>query len=256
MARHFMLAPDDLSVEQALRWAQVRGLGGKAKLARTVVDSWLRVPTTDEPFCEALIQFLIRNWPISLDETRQVIRFIHDQRFQAAEMTWGLGAGTEPLQPDFVVRGLTLRSLRRRMAHWREEVIDMHPTLVVQSDRIWPATDIGSFCYDDGEVLWTVEELLSDKALKVEGGIMRHCVATYIHACYRRCTSIWSLKAHTGERSRRVLTIQVSPTTRTISQAKGRKNIAPDERSWFILDQWARREGLTISGALKNRGEG
>lgn len=86
----------------------------------------------------------------------------------------------------------------------------MHPTLVVQSDTIWPATDIGSFCYDDGEVCWTIEELLSGKALKVEGGIMHHCVAIYIHACFRRGTSIWSLKAHAGGRSRRMLTIRVS----------------------------------------------
>lgn len=132
----------------------------------------------------------------------------------------------------------------------------MHPMLVVQSDTIWPATDIGSFRYDDGEVLWTVEELLSGKALKVEGGIMDHCVTTYIHACFRRWTSIWSLKAHEGERSRRVLTIQVSPRTRRILQAKGRKNSAPDERSWPILNQWARREGLTLNSSLMYRGEG
>lgn len=66
MARYFMLAPDDLSVEQALRWAQVRGLGGNARLARTVAETSLRVPTTDEPFCETLIQFLVRGRSISL----------------------------------------------------------------------------------------------------------------------------------------------------------------------------------------------
>ncbi|HEX5471094.1 MAG TPA: PcfJ domain-containing protein [Lacipirellulaceae bacterium] len=255
MARYFMLAPDDLSVEQALRWAQVRGLGGKAKLARTVVDTWLRVPTTDEPFCKTLIEFLVSNWPMSLDEVRQIIQFVHDQRFQPAETTWGLGAGPEPLQPDFVVRGLSLRSIRRRMAHWREEVIRMNPTLVVQSDTIWPATDIGSFRYDDGDVLWTVEELLSGKALKVDGGIMDHCVATYIHACFRRWTSIWSLKAHEGERSRRILTIQVSPRTRRILQAKGRKNVAPDEQSWLVLKQWANQERLALTSTVKRRGE-
>jgi hypothetical protein len=63
--RYFMLAPDDLSVEQALRWAQVRGLGGNAKLARVVVETSLGVPTPDEPFCESLIQFLIYNSPLS-----------------------------------------------------------------------------------------------------------------------------------------------------------------------------------------------
>src|SRR5215469_10627371 len=41
MARHFMQAPDDLTVEQALRWAQVRGLGGNGRLARTLVETFL-----------------------------------------------------------------------------------------------------------------------------------------------------------------------------------------------------------------------
>jgi hypothetical protein len=127
----------------------------------------------------------------------------------------------------------------------------MQPALVVRSDTVWPATDIGSFRYDDGMVIWTIEELLSGKALKVEGGIMHHCVATYIHACFRRWTSIWSLKVHEGERSRRVLTIQVSPATRKILQAKGRKNVAPDERSWSVLKQWADREGLAFNSTVK-----
>lgn len=256
MARHFMQAPDDLTVEQALRWAQVRGIGGNPKLARTIVETWLGPRTSDEPFVESLIKFLVRNWPMSVDEARQIIQFVHDQRFQPAEVTWGLGAGPEPLQPEFAVRGLTLRSLRRRMAHWREDVMRMNPTLAIQSETIWPATDISSFRYDDGDVLWTIEELLSGKALRVEGGIMHHCVATYIHACFRRWTSIWSLKAHEGERSRRVLTIQVSLRTRRILQAKGRKNVAPDEQSWSFLKQWAGQEGLALSNTIKCRGEG
>jgi hypothetical protein len=256
MARHFMLAPDDLSVEQALRWAQVRGLGGNATLARVIVHTSLGATTTDEPFCESLVRFLIRNGPLSSDEVRQIIQFVHEQRFQPAESTWGFGGGPEPLQPDFTVRGQSLRSVRRHMAHWREEVIRMHPALVVRSDTIWPATDIGPFRYDDGTRLWTIEELLSGKALRIEGNIMRHCVATYIHACFRRRTSIWSLKAHRGECSRRALTIQVSPRTRSILQAKGPKDTAPDEHSWSILNRWAKQEGLAISSALKYRGEG
>jgi hypothetical protein len=41
MARHFLQAPDHLSVEEALRWAQVRGLGGDKGFAGEVLASRL-----------------------------------------------------------------------------------------------------------------------------------------------------------------------------------------------------------------------
>lgn len=123
MARFFMLAADDLTVEQALRWAQVRGLGGDPQLARTIIGTVLANLTTDEPFWESVIRFLIANASPTHEEVRQIVEFIHQQKFEAAEQVWGRGAGNEPLQPNFEIRGRSLRSLRRHMSHWREEIL-------------------------------------------------------------------------------------------------------------------------------------
>lgn len=252
MAGHFMQAPHDLSVEQALRWAQVRGLGGDAGLARTMVETRLAASTADEPFVVSLIEFLIRNAPLPLAEVREIIAFVHAQRFEPAEATWGPGAGPAPLQPDFTIRGRSLRSLRRHMANWREDVLKLRPELTVRSDTTWPATEIGPLRFDDGDRVWTVEELLSGKSLRVEGGIMRHCAASYVDACVRGWSSIWSMKAHQGDRSRRMLTIEVFPAIRTIWQAQGRRNSAPDERSWRILKRWAEEQGLDIIDSVSS----
>jgi hypothetical protein len=252
MASHFMQAPDDLSVEQALRWAQVRGLGGDAGLARTVVSTRLAAPTADEQFAVSLIEFLVRNAPQPLAEVREIIAFIYAQRFEPADATWGPGAGPAPLQPDFAIRGRSLRSLRRHMAYWREDVLKLRPELTVRSDTTWPATEIGPLRFDDGDRVWTVEELLSGKSLRVEGGIMRHCAASYVDSCVRGWSSIWSMKAQQGDRSRRVLTIEVFPAIRTIWQAKGRRNSAPDERSWCILKRWAEEQGLDIIDSVSS----
>jgi hypothetical protein len=182
---------------------------------------------------------------------RQIIEFIHQQRFEPAEYVWGHGAGSEPLQPNFEIRGRSLRSLRRHMSHWREEFLPRMQELPNRSAPVWPATGIGSFQYDDGCRSWTIEELLTGKALVIEGGVMHHCVASYIHFCVRRQTSIWSMKICEDEQSKRVLTIQVSPTSRTIVQAKGRKNAPPDDRSWAILQKWAEQERLVLSSRVK-----
>jgi hypothetical protein len=79
---------------------------------------------------------------------------------------------------------------------------------------------------------------------------MRHCVATYVSDCARRRTSIWSMKVCQGETRRRVLTIEVLPHTRTIWQARGRRDSPPTEIAERMLDRWAKQEGLTMRERL------
>ena len=75
---------------------------------------------------------------------------------------------------------------------------------------------------------------------------MQHCVASYIQACARRKTSIWSMQVQTGETRKRVLTIEVLPADRRIRQAKGKKNSPPSATAATMLHRWAAQEGLTF----------
>lgn len=243
-ALFFMQAPDDLCPLQALRWAQVRSLGGDNRLARLLsTTTVLAEPTEHELFWETVIRFVIKHAPITTDETVAIVNFIHQQRFVPAETVWGLGAGPQPLQPDFTLRGRSLMSLRRHMVNWRTDV-PIPCSSLVASKPTWTRTDIEPFHHaHDGE-WWTIDELLTDTELVIEGGIMQYCVATYIHACARRRTSIWSLKVQQGDRRKRVLTIEVLPTAKLIWQAKGKRNSPPSETAREILHRWAEQEGL------------
>lgn len=243
-ASFFMRAPDDLQPVKALRWAQIRSLGGDNRLARLLVSrTILANPTEHEEFWESVIRFLITNSQISADEIAAIVRFVDQQRFQPAESVWGPGAGQQPLQPEFAIEGRSLMSLRRHMANWRTELLIKLPALV-QSSPGWERTNIGPFRHTQGHLLWTIDELLSDRELRVEGGIMKHCVATYIHDCARRRTSIWSMKIQQGERRERVLTVEVLPRTKTIWQAKGKHDAPPTEAAKLMLHRWADQEGL------------
>ncbi len=91
---------------------------------------------------------------------------------------------------------------------------------------------------------WTVEELLSFDELFVEGGIMKHCVATYANSCRRNRSSIWSIKVRIGDQRRRVLTVEVIPNEKIIWQAKGRRNSSPSQEAERVLQLWANRERL------------
>lgn len=245
-AGFFVQAPDDLPPLGALRWAHVRSLGGNPRMARLLCEkTLLAAPTEHEAFWETVIRFLVSNAPICADEVLAIVQFLDNQRFQPAAKVWGPGAGEQPLQPEFTIKGRSLNSLRRHMTHWREELASTRPA-VLSTTPDWEKTNIAPFRDVQGDTMWTINELLTDKELRVEGGIMQHCVATYIHICARRRTSIWSLRVHQGERQKRLLTIEVVPATRMIWQAKGKRNSPPTERAQHILQQWAAQEGLTF----------
>jgi len=243
-ARWFHQAPDDMHPLLAMRWAQIRSLGGTEKLARLLSSSTVLLgPTDHEAFWESVIRFLIKFDPLPPGEAIDIVNFVNAQRFQPGEKTWGPGAGEQPLQPNFTLKGRTLRSLRRHMAHWRDEVLAKNPRLQLAAPG-WIRSSIAPFRLEQNDCVWTIEELLNDKALRVEGGIMQHCVATYIHECSRRLTTIWSMKMQQGDRRKRILTIEVSPFTKRILLALGKQNAAPSKAAASILKQWARQSDL------------
>ncbi len=249
-AHWFMQAPDDISPIVAYRWAQVRALGGDRRMADTLANSTtLMIPTEHDAFWGSVIQFLIRNQPICSTEMDDIVRFIDQQKFQPAERTWGPGGGQDPLQPNFTLKRRSLMSLRRHMANWRTDFVGKF-AVIEPSAKYWMPTSIGRFQHTTGGQVWTIEELLSDKALMIEGRTMQHCVATYIHRCARRRTSIWSMKVQQGERRKRELTIEVFPHTRTIWQAKGRRNAPPGDVATKMLRQWAAQEGLNLAESI------
>jgi hypothetical protein len=93
-------------------------------------------------------------------------------------------------------------------------------------------------------------ELLSSGELYREGLAMQHCVASYVRACARRVSSIWSMKLENQVRRDRVMTIEVDMKRRMICQARRRRNARPSGKARKILERWARQERLTIAEHL------
>ncbi|QDV19645.1 hypothetical protein Pan153_43110 [Gimesia panareensis] len=251
MAVQFVQAPDDLSPRAALRWAQVRALGGDPRLARILIsETFLREPTSDEPFWESVIRFLIQQQPISADEIVEIVHFLSQQRFEPAEKVWGKGSGDFPVQPDFSLKGRSLMSLRRHMVHWRLDLIEkgmMPPAEVDPLDYPWQRSAIGEFhCEHEGQI-WSIEEVLTPRQLQIESKIMNHCVEMFLNECARRKTTIWSMKVKAGRRRRRQLTIEVLPQKKVIFEARGKNNSTPAPTVRQVLNRWAHQEGLKFS---------
>ena len=246
-ARHYLNAPADLDPTEAQRWAQIVALGGSTAMARKLVRlTVLGECSSDEQFWETVLRFLIANSPLLHDEEVLIVDFLNEQRFQPGYEAWGRGGGIEPLQPNFSMKGRTLRSLRRYMIHWREELLRKRPELALKTSS-WPRTEIAPLVHRQGGRKWTLFELVSDRALSLEGAAMRHCVKDYIDECVSGQSSIWSLRITQGARSRRMATIEVSPKNRRIVQAQAKCNSSPTPEAWQVLEHWAEREGLEFN---------
>ena len=124
MAHHFLQAPDHFTVEAALRWGQVRGLGGSRELAYAVAATRLADPVECEEFWVTVIQFLVNHPELDLAHVRPIVEYLHDQRFvleehfdlMLDEVTWRVP------QPRFSMKGRTPRSLLRDVREWQKSI--------------------------------------------------------------------------------------------------------------------------------------
>ncbi|WP_283432144.1 PcfJ domain-containing protein [Neorhodopirellula lusitana] len=248
-ARCFMLAPEDATVAQAVRWAQVVAEGGDANLARNVMT---RIPISTHPDGESVwqsvIQFLVRNQPIRSEEVHAIVNFIVEQRFTPARITVGPWMGDLPIAPTINLGGWSLRRMRRWMTNWRTDL----PNEMPQPENLrpnrnpWQGAGYQPFKKSDGDAIWQLVELCTANELRIEGGIMKHCVGGYAGYCRRGISSIWSLRCHRGSKMQRIATIEVHPKEHRVVQVKSTSNQSPPHHAMELIREWAKREGIVL----------
>jgi hypothetical protein len=249
MAHYFMQAPSDYTVEAALRWGQIQGLGGKERLARPIIGTRLGTNFEYDDFWTTVLQFFVANPMLDLAHIGPIIDYIHHQRFvsQNVVVAPGVVERRGPMQPNFTIKGRTPASLLRQVESW-------HRTLarIEQPMAEWQPSGIDGFEFFEGTErggnlkVWTITELLSSKALISEGRKMKHCVATYASSCASGACSIWTLEVETYVGRSKILTVEVYNARRLICQARGKCNMLPGEKHLNILRRWAEQAGLSL----------
>jgi hypothetical protein len=231
MAHHFQTAPKDLLVEQALRRAQVLGLGGDARLAKVILDSRLGTNFAHNEFWMTVIRWFARNPELDAWQIAPLIDFIHHQKFVPQVAAVG-EAALPPPAPDFSMQGRTASALLQQMREWHARL--RTATEAPSGWLTWSASGVAPFDFSEGSLAsgtlrrWTIVELLNRQELFEEGRQLRHCVSSYAPACAMGGTSIWSLgvERNTGPR-KRVLTIELSARRKAICQVRGKANRLP-----------------------------
>ena len=258
-AHHFLQAPPGFSIEQAVRWGQVRALGGDEHLVRALIGTRLgdTLGNADtEAFWATVIHFFVNNPLLDTLYVGPIVDFVHHRKY--------VGDEAAPADPNFSMKGRTAAALRRLVDDWHHDLAREEKRTVLD----WAASGIGEgtapFRYVQCEreagraPVWTVHEIVDGRELTEEGREMRHCVASYAHSCARGHVSIWSLQVREGDYNtpRRVLTIAVDNARRAVTQVRGRCNKQPGAAGRHssarlqdapdVLRRWAASAGLSV----------
>lgn len=259
-AHHFTNAPEDLSIEGALIFADVKSLNGGRRLVNALMGSRLgqNIERDEEKraFWLSVYRFLIANPMLDLRHTGPIIDFLAHQKFETQEVMIGPGEieVRPPPQPNLTMSRRTPDSLLRQVEAWHGEL----RTIRANERRFWRSSGIPGLQIRTGpkdrpeeHVLWRVRELLTEKDLYEEGRRLRHCVGSYASSCASGAMSVWSMERQRGENARvePALTIAVD-AKRVVVEARGLANRWASDQEKLVLDTWMKKGELSAGPYL------
>ena len=257
MAHHFLRAPKQYTVEEALRWGQVHALGGDKRLMDALRGTILTRNFRNDDFWLNVIRFFIANPMLDVSHVHPIIDYIWNQKFENQRVFVERGIAEEigPAQPNFSMRGRTPETLLHQVNEWHRQL----GRETRGGDFQWTPSEIGEFHFREGSEqkrnlkYWHIRELLSTNELIDESRKMNHCVRTYAKSCYTGKTSIWTMESEDEKGRSKVLTVEVSRPENLIRQVRGKRNRLPTRTEKFLLERWAAQENLKIAEYLQFR---
>ncbi|MEM9617488.1 MAG: PcfJ domain-containing protein [Pseudomonadota bacterium] len=252
MAHHLLRAPDDYSVEQAVRWGQMNALGATENAIHALVATRVGRSFENEEFWFTVLRFIADNPMLDPRQIGPVVDYLQNQRFELTEIEVAPGEWRQepPPQPGLSMNGRTADTLMRQVAAWHDSLGRLRGVSSEQYEK----ADFEGIAIDkkgDGTpARWVIRQLRSAKDLQLESEELRHCVASYHWSCARGDCTIWSLaKSSNGKDYERRQTIEVDKS-RNIVQCRGLANRDPQKEEWSVVTAWAQKADLKISHYL------
>lgn len=247
-AHHMMEAPSNFDINAAIRWGQIRSMGGDERLVRAILKTRITNVFTNNDFWESVFRWFMDNPMLDTAQYAPIVDYIYHQKFVPSVPTDSPdGPRLLPAQPNLSMKKRDVESTIRAMELWHKQTGRNRRT----SDQYWQSSGISEFLFEEGEnnkKVFTATELLTTSELKEEGAAMKHCVGSYSGSCINGRTSIWSIKqVNPDGSSTRILTVEIDNASRTIRQARGKFNERPSHKAKDIMNRWAAFAGLSIA---------
>lgn len=242
-------APADLTIRQALRWAQLQSMGADGALTEALLASTMATDFKRDDFWLTVAAFFIRHPMLDRAQVGPIVDYLHHQRHvdQPTMLVDGRLVEPGPAQPRLSMTGRSPDTLLRQVQQWHARLARVPKHFVQQSWRHCGVPGMDRLEGDGSSaVLWRIRELTDSRELLAEGKTMRHCVGSYVDSCARGFSAIYAMRKTKSSTISPVLTIEVVVKTRTIAQARGRDNARPTQEQKRVLSIWAQQAHLTI----------
>ncbi|WP_338762527.1 PcfJ domain-containing protein [Bernardetia sp. ABR2-2B] len=244
-AHHFTKAPSKFTFIAAIRYGQAKTVGATTSFVNNLVKTDLgKYLYPKEEFWKEVIAFLVRNNPTATAHQLDiVVEYIWNQKFARL---WGQNEKGQvvrknPSDPNFSLKGKTWDSLWKKASEWFEIVGFIRQTaqewahFVIESNYVKAKT---GQCF-------MFQQLLTKQELFDEGKNMNHCVSSYVGSCKNSKSAIFSMQ-NILSRGKSLVTIEVNPKTRKITQASRRFNESASSFEKEIIKEWAKRNDLKV----------
>jgi len=248
MAHNFLQAPDEYTPNEALRWAQVQGLGGDERMVRGIVESQIGNSFKNDDFWVTIIHFFVRHPMIDNAQISPLIDYISHLKYDNSRVFENdRFQFLEPPKPNFEIKGRTVESMIRGMEKWHRELGKGERKGRPQK---WEGFDIVDFTYETGKdknkKIFRFTQLLTAKELRFEGSTHGHCVGSYSQSCSVGRTSIWSLSIEDFIGNvKPLLTIELN-RNKVINQIRGKGNRRATEYEMSVIQKWIDIDNLSI----------
>ena len=248
MAHEFGRAPEHYTVEEALRYGQVKGQGGSDAIAEAILATHLGRSFDHDEFWSKVVTFFVLHGELDLKWVASIVAYIHHRKFEP------LGGG-EPAEPNFSMKSRSVPKLIGQVERWQK-----HWTREARQTLRQRSSDTARIRYKPyhaeetdkwGNTLhWMIDELTTPGALAAEGEAMNHCVGRFASRLDQ--LSIWSLKVQEESRVYHVLTISIDTKEGYVSEIRGRFNLSAQPggvNRGRSKEKLSRREHRYLGGA-------
>lgn len=241
--------PPQHTVEQGLRWAQLRAVGASPALANALLATHIGTDFSRDAFWLTVVRFLVDQPALDINQAGPIVDYIHHMRFQPQWHYDGDGEGSmRPPQPDFSINGRSLHRLIGQVERWHRDLADLNPDAPYER---WEPSGIPGKQWVEGmghaSKRLLVRELLNSTELINEGARMHHCVGTYAASCKASDSAVFTLVCTQGITTKTLLTIEVEPNDRTVEQVRGKCNVPATDEERRYVRHWAAHAGLRFT---------
>jgi hypothetical protein len=256
MSHYVLKAPYDFTIEEALRYGQIIGMGGDMRLVRHILATKLGRGFEHEDFWETVIRFFVQNPMLDPIQIQPIVDFLQNVKYETRRVVRGRGQVEilPPQHPDFSLKGRTVASVLRLVQEWHRELNRLPK---VAFEEYWNGFAIPDFVHEAGNE-WTgkvykIRQLLTADELRKEGNAQSHCVSSYNWSCAKGDASIWSLTIEDtfSSNPKRLVTIELNKS-RYIVQIRGKYNRQPTAEELDIVERWALCHALRFSKYVRD----